>query len=228
MKKRFSNKLLMFWAVLKVLAKFKTVWESIPGFTMVHKEFEAAVGAIQKTSTASNIKTGEITKGAAQSIDAVVILVFKLTSLLSVFATRTRNHELKNDVDFTESELEYMRPGELLGVAELVLELIPKYQTELVALGLNDADVTTLSAYVNGFTGATTATRSTITARKAAGALLKPQFAETGEILKEQLDGLMEQFRTSSPAFYNEYWNARKTMDYGIRHEKEEENAKKE
>lgn len=222
MRKILNNKLLMYWTVLEVLAKYKQVWNTITGFTAVHEQFEATVKAIQKISAASDVKTNEVTEGKNHAIAGFIVELFKCISILSVNATRTNNKELKSRVDYTESELENMRPSELLSLSQEVLELATANIAELTKLGLTDADTSALVQFIENFEEITSATRTTITARKTAGGQLKSQFTEARFILNEQLDGLMEQFRTKQPVFYNEYWNARKTVDYGIRHEKKE------
>jgi hypothetical protein len=210
----------MYWAVLEVLNKFRQVWESIAMFVTVENEFRTAVTRIQETSKAAGASTNEITAGKNHTVNGFVVALYKVTSLMSVFATRTGNHELKSKVDYTESELSDMRPGELLGAAEEALEIIETYQTQLAGYGLEASDVETLRQSAGSFTNTASAPRAAITARKSAGTLLKPQFADAGNLLKEQLDSLMEKFRGSHPAFYEEYWNARQIIDYGTRHEK--------
>ena len=228
MKKRLSNKLLMFWSVLEVLAKFRQVWEKIAMFVTVEGEFRGAVSRIQETAGATTVHTNEITAGKNRTVDSFVVNLFKVTSIISVFATRTGNHELKSQVDYTETELADMRPGELLGTAEEVLEITETYQQELAGYGLEASEIEALQQSAGSFTNTTSAPRAAITARKSAGTLLKPQFSDANDLLKEQLDGLMEKFRESQPAFYEEYWNARQIIDYGTRHEKSEGEKPKE
>ena len=223
MKKFLNNKLLMFWAVLEVLAKFRLVWQAIAGFVTIRNEFFDSVNKIQKTANTAGKKTGEVTKWKNKSINDFVVFLFKLTSMISVHATNTKNADLKNRFDYTEGELKNMRPGELLGISEEALEVIKANREALAILGLTVADEEALEEFIDNFETITMATRTTITGRKAAGTLLRPQFKDASFTLKEKLDGMMEQFRVTNPDFYLEYWNARNKIDYGIRHEEEEQ-----
>jgi hypothetical protein len=62
--------------------------------------------------------------------------------------------------------------------------------------------------------------------RKAANEKLKDLFLQVDDLLKNQLDRLMVPFRKSQPDFYASYQNARRIVNYGIRHKttKEPEN----
>lgn len=222
MKKILNNKLLMFWAVLEVLAKFKEIWSSIAGFVAIEGEFRKAAETVRKTSNKAGTKTREITKDKNESLKGFAELLFKVTSLLSVYATNTHNAALKSSVDYTEGEIKELTPVELLALAEEILEIVAIHKTGLTPLGLQESDITSLSGYVEGLESVASSTRTTITARKTAGGLLRPQVSAANFILKEKLDKLMEQFRASHPEFYDEYWNAREKVDYGVRHESEE------
>ncbi len=225
MRKIMNNKLLMYWAVIEILAKYKPVWTPIKGFVKVHDLFKAAVEAIQKTSGTSGIKTEEITAGKNAATKAYIADLFNAMSIVSVFVANNNDAAMKSKVDYAESELKDMRPGELLAESLEVIAIIKSNQEALTDLGLQADDVTAIENFIDNFEVITSATRTTITARKTAGAQLRPQFAAASYELKEKLDRLMEQFRKTQPTFYQEYWNAREKVDYGVRHEKKKENG---
>lgn len=227
MRKIMNNKLLMYWAVLEILAKYKPLWTNIKGFVTAYDLFKAAVEAVQKTSGTSGIKTEEITAGKNAATEAYIADLFGAMSIVSVFAANNNDAAMKSKVDYAESELKDMRPGELLAVSQEVIGIIKANQAALTELGLQADDVTAIESFIDNFETITSATRTTITTRKTAGAQLRPQFAQASFELKEKLDKLMEQFRKSQPTFYQEYWNAREKVDYGVRHEKGNEEMKK-
>lgn len=227
MRKIMNNKLLMYWAVLEILAKYKSLWANIKGFVTAYDLFKAAVEAIQKTSGTSGIKTEEITAGKNAATEAYIADLFGAMSIVSVFAANNNDAAMKSKMDYTESELKDMRPGELLAVSQEVIGIVKANQAALTELGLQADDVTAIESFIGNFETITSATRTTITTRKTAGAQLRPQFAQASFELKEKLDKLMEQFRKSQPTFYQEYWNAREKVDYGVRHEKGNEEMKK-
>lgn len=223
MKKILNNKLLMFWTVLEVLAKFKQYWSGKKGFVVAHDKFKGEVDAIQKITSASEVKTEKITSEKNKAVENYIVDLFNAVSIVSVFATNTGNAVLKSKTDYTENELVDMRPAELLTVSEEILSIMKTYPDELSDLGLEISDVETIENFVDNFESLTSSTRTTITARKTAGGQLRPQFARATFELKEKLDKLMEQFRKTNPTFYTEYWNAREKVDYGVRHEKKGE-----
>jgi hypothetical protein len=227
MRKIMNNKLLMYWAVIEILAKYKPLWTNIKGFVKAHDLFKAAVEILQITSGTSGIKTEEITAGKNAATEAYITDLFNAMSIVSVFATNNDDMAMKSKVDYVESELKDMRPGELLAVSQEVIAMIKANQVELTDLGLLAEDVTAIESFIENFETITMATRTTITTRKTAGAQLRPQFAVASYELKEKLDKLMEQFRKTQPTFYQEYWNAREKVDYGVRYEKKKEEVKK-
>jgi hypothetical protein len=222
MRKVFNNKLLMFWAVLDVLDRFKQLWDTIAGFKAAHDEFRASTDVLQQTSVVADSKTKQVSGKRKTTIREYVVHLFRATSLLSVLSTNNGDAELKSQVDYTQDELESMRPPELLALSKLIKQLLQTHKTALLLLGLTEADITQVDTIVTSLEGVASSTRGSITKRKTAGAQLRPQFATSSFVLKEKLDKLMEQFRLTQPTFYEEYWNARGIVDYGIRHEEEE------
>ncbi|HEX3010131.1 MAG TPA: hypothetical protein VHO90_21195 [Bacteroidales bacterium] len=222
MRKSSNNKLMMYWAVIEILLKFKQLWESIVGFKAAYDEFVGAVGKVQDTSVLADAKTGKITGQKNATLKGYVAHLFRMTSLLSVLATNKGDAQLKSQVDYSRDELEGMRPPELHAVAKLVATLLTTHKTALVDLGLKADDITRVDAIVSSLESVASATRNAINKRKAAGARVNPLMTAAGDILKNKLDGLVEQFNETEPIFYDEYWNSRDIVDYGIRHEEEE------
>ena len=219
MKTKLSNKLLMYWAVLEVLDKFNALWATATAFAAAYNNFKAAVTQIQNTAKLSGMKTENITAGKNAAVKSFTVKLFKVTSLMLAYANATKNADLKNKVDYAESELDDMRPDELLNVTEDVVEEFDARKAALTDYNLDETDMEPIRAFLATFKKTTTATRTTITTRKAANERLRPQFADASVILKEQLENLMEKFRETNPDFYGEFWAARGIVDAGTRHD---------
>jgi hypothetical protein len=79
--------------------------------------------------------------------------------------------------------------------------------------GITAAKLTAFKKKIDAFDGIKTSPRGDIVKRSAANQLL-PQLVRTAvNILNDQLDGLMVQFKGVQPNFYEEYFAARAIVD---------------
>ena len=71
---------------------------------------------------------------------------------------------------------------------------------------------------MGAFEKALGARESSVAERVSAGTTLAKLFDDADELLRDDLDHLMEQVRGEFPQFYNEYLSARVIKDIGVRH----------
>jgi hypothetical protein len=67
--------------------------------------------------------------------------------------------------------------------------------------------------------------RETISVRVSAKIKLNKLIRTNSTLLKEELDGLVDIYRRKNPDFWNAYFTARKLVNYGVRHEKKEDDG---
>jgi hypothetical protein len=128
---------------------------------------------------------------------------------------------LKDKVHFSQSELKENRDEMLLENSEVVLEEARAIHEELIDYGVTAAILTEFEAKKESFKDVIVSPRSARVIKKAARVRLRELIKATDDLLKNRLDPMMVQFKTTHPDFYREYFNARIILDIGSRHEEE-------
>jgi len=228
MKKKLGNKIQMFWAVMEILLLYKTLWEIIPVFKEIYDELNLFLKDIDETAIVAGVTTKGVTKGKHSVKDELVLDVFKVGSALFTCSVRSKKPELKNKVSFSESDLKNLSQPNLVRKSKEVAALARENLTEITKSGIKATDIDSLDLLIDQYAKIIPAPVVTKAERKMANEKLDGLFVTTNTLLNEQADKLMEQFRKTNPDFYSEYWNARNTVEYGIRHEKKEAPKQKE
>ncbi len=137
-------------------------------------------------------------------------------------ASRSENKVLQGKVNFTESELQNTRGGDLISTCKSIAILVSENLSALVPYELTEADVTVLGEMISSFAENLPTHRVSLAERKAANERLKEAFSTVDTLVNEHRDRMMVCCRSTSPDLYATYINARAIVHYGIRHEKEE------
>lgn len=222
MLKRLENKNKMFNAVNEVINRNKPIWQDIAAMVNITDEFSDKLSEIDNLRQQTEGDTTGGTREKEQLEGALVDKNYEISSALFAMSIRNNNAVLKEKVDYTESELQQARDGELVATGETISALARENLEPLGEYGVDEAAVTELEELTAQFKAAVPAPRATIAERKAANEKLKKLFTETQAVLENQLDRLMVRFKNSNPDFYSAYMNARVIVDYGIRHETQE------
>ena len=223
MEKRTENKIRMFDASLGVLNDFKTVWQNNAGFTEVTNELTNGVADIKAMRSQTGTSTNGITDAKEVVYDDLIDSTMELAGPLVSLAKRMNNNELKNKVKCTDSDLKSLTENALVQRAKDLATEALKYKEGLARYNVTEQQITDLDNLANQFGAMISGPREVVSVRVSAKISLNQLIRNISTLLKEELDGLVEQYRRSNPDFGNAYFTARKIVDYGIRHEKKTE-----
>lgn len=219
MKSNQENKLSMYYAVQRVCSANAPVWGSLPAFVNAFNEFKTSIGKVESILKIQERGILGVAKDKEAIEDSMIDLALKISGAVFAFASDTNNLILKGKVDYSRSELKQVRDSiaiqRCMGIADEANSVIGALGT----YGIIPADITTLKAKVTDFTNALSAPRTAITERKGATDELAKQIKKTDTVLKEKLDKLIERFKATSSDFYKLYFDARKIVNIGVRHE---------
>ncbi|MFY9151803.1 MAG: hypothetical protein WAO52_07315 [Prolixibacteraceae bacterium] len=222
MEKRFENKLTMIKAVVSLLTQNQTIWQdSVPQVAAIN-DLKTLITKIELAQ--QNIQTagsGLVTEKQTQQ-ETLIENSFELASMLFAFAQRTGDQVLKSKVDFPISVLKNQRDGELAVSCKNILNLGTSQQAALVEYGITPEKLSSLQNLINQYEIQLPAHRVIVSERKATNEKMKGLFADALGIIANQIDRMMVRYKGALPDFYASYQNARKILDYGIRHEKTE------
>jgi len=142
---------------------------------------------------------------------------------LVMFAVATENTELDANINYTASDLSLASENRVADIIRLVYETANAHKSELAAYGVTDEMLELLLTLHQQFLVAMPETREKITLSSTATKNINTLITEISDLQRTKLDRLIAGFADTNPDFYQQYKNARKIVDRGIRHEPEEE-----
>ncbi len=135
-------------------------------------------------------------------------------------ASRTNNSRLAAQVKFSRTTLKRGRENDFVNRAKSILALGTEHAALLAEkYNVKATDLTALSGAITAFEAVQGKPRNGKAAQSSATAELERLFAELDKTLNEQLDPLIERFRKTNTAFYNEYRTARSIVDSVASHQ---------
>ena len=209
------NKLAMLYAIQTVFAKNTAIVKTNPALDETSGNFNNALSTIlARDNEYRTIKSGAV---AAKdfAVNALISICLLFANALFSLGRKINDEELKAECELTPTYFNYLRERELEQKCIHLLDLARLHANELAAYNL---DVNTFETAL-----ATYRTRSGMLPQKKAVAKasrksLTLEFRKANEILKKDIDKLIELVKESAPDFYNEYKAALVTVNYRARH----------
>jgi hypothetical protein len=209
-----EDKLSMYEIVLARLDEHQAMWSTIPAFVTAESNFRTSVADIQGFAQQQLPSTG-VTSDKQRLRGEMAEAVMPVVGALKALAAVTSNGDLAAQADLTRSDFMRGRDTIVAGQADAVYVLASNHSTELANYGITSAEQTVLYDATQAFRDAISKPREVIAASAAATEQLVGAFATADDLLKGQLDNLVEIFRASQPTFYLQYQNAREIVDSG-------------
>lgn len=215
MNNRQENKLSMYNVVLKVLDKNSAQVGSVAALATGKSNFASAVQSVRKTNLIQEKTTKGKTEDKQDMKEALSDEAYTLAAAVQAYAATINDNNLYELVHYSRSTLLGMEDERLPQVCTLILTTANEHATALVDFGVDAAQLTDFDTAIVEWDTESTEPRTAISERVAATGELPVLFAAADEILKKQLDKLMEKFRKLDPPFYNTYKSARKIVNAG-------------
>lgn len=144
---------------------------------------------------------------------------------LRVYATKVGNLELRAQAQYAPSVFTNERGTEAIATGTRLLALANTHIASLAVYNITPAQVTTATTQLTQLAVANPKPLTNRSTKKALLELLIKQVKETRNLLKLEIDEFVRTFKTAHPAFYGEYFAARRIVHTGIRHKQTEEEA---
>jgi len=220
MQKKYENFMAMFIAVLTVLQKFIAAWQSSIAFTDSVNQFKNKKTAIDLLRNKSESGSKGVTEQKKIFHDKLAAQTFEIVQVLMAFYKKTNDSVSFHKVKITKTKLEKSRANKLISVAKNALEMAHSCGRAMADYQITQPILDEFTATLTAYEQFVPSPRTTIVERKVALKDLSNLFKDANLILTEQLDLMMVPYEKTNPDFYKEYMNARKVVQYGIRHEK--------
>jgi len=203
----------MYLRVQKALDTNKGVWTGNSRFTANYEAFVRNLQAIETLIARAEADNTSISRQKnawrEQLIDGTTRLVKKVLS----FAADTQNKALAAQIDHSRSDLRNLRESLLPGICYAVCEKASVHLPQLAEYGVTEAEITGLRGLADRFKAIIPEPKLAISTGKQVTGALADAFRQNNDLLREQLDGKLEQFKDGQPAFYAAYFGARNVID---------------
>jgi len=215
-----SNKFSMYSAAANVLKTHADRTAGIPAFATSYQRFDGLLSQIRDKDKERMGKTYGKVAAKDEAEDAMVMATIIVSSALSALARSKGNAQLKDATHMPESRLRHVRANEQVNMARLAYDLGKANETELPHFGVSASMLDDLKARIEAYELALKEVASGLAERVGAKTAVSDLYVQADEVLKEELDPLMQGFRVTDPEFYNDYRAARVIKDIGVRHAK--------
>ncbi len=225
MEKRMENKLIMLRAVLKLMELNQSLWQNNAAILAAYNELCDLVDQINAYLKSVNNGNSGLAASKQNVQNALIEQTFELASVLLAFANKTNNAVLLSKVKFPISYLNGMRESELATECRSILELARNNQQAMTVTGIANEKIDSFDELTKQYEKELPNHRLSVSQGKAINEKIKMLMSQAIALASGQLDRLMISLKSAQPDFYALYLNARKVVDYGIRHEKPEDDT---
>lgn len=210
---REENKLSMYEAVIKFLDKNEAKLSVIPAFAPLTEALKQAVGQIYERNAEFTAATDGTTNEKKVAENVLINEAVSLAGMCRSYASANGNERLKARTKVTASDLTHMRDTELDSQVQVLRDTITEYLPELGDYGVTEELVTDFMSLADAYHSAMQSREAASAEQSAARQNLTEAFREVDRILYDQIDPLMEAFRTRDPKLYNGYQAVRVIKD---------------
>lgn len=223
MNKQHENKLVTMKALLSYLKLNKSIWQSSVPLATAVTELENLIGLIETIRKSTEMDQSGLVVEKRTLRTSLVNKTFEVASQLYAMACKTKDQVLQAKVDFSKSELEGQRDGELASTSKTVVDLARSFLDALISYDVTAPELDILDSLIDRYENSLPTPRLSVSERKANNEKMKGLFRSSKEILNDQIKRLMTRYQEPNPDFYAGYLNASMVVDYGTRYDKPED-----
>jgi hypothetical protein len=215
MNKVNETRLFMYESVIAYCNNNAATTALVPAFQTALTAFQTVVGQINDTAQMeANVITG-ITSAKIKSKATLCDQAANLSAAVFAFASTTNNDQLKEEVGFSITDIKRLSDEMLVPTCANIRDAANANITALATYGITDAIVTDFQTAITDYKAKVVSPRNAVSQRSAYSTALSKFFEQANGILKDQLDKMALQFKTTAVGFYVVYRNNRTLIGPG-------------
>lgn len=211
------NKLTTALAVEGICDANTTILSTVPAFASAYADTQSHVTNIQTLWQAQAQNTSGIGEDKRQARLAMCNIALVIAGAVHAYATKTKNNELLNRMNFSLSDLMAGRDVQSAERCQNVYDTANTNLTALADYGVTADKLTLLKAAIAAYNLLITKPRETRAQHKTTTGNIQTEFDLLGEALGI-MDDLIPQFSPASQKFVDDYNNARTIVDTAASH----------
>ncbi|MHB8260055.1 MAG: hypothetical protein ACYDCN_08090 [Bacteroidia bacterium] len=215
MDQKQENDFNMLSAVRKVMNDNNAIWSANPVVTSAVGTLTSDIGASNSTVSNQRQNVGGIVATKKQVKETLIEDTVALALAGKAYAAFVNNTTLKAACLITKTQLERTTEESLAAVCQTLHDDVDPYIPSMGGYGVSPATQVALQSGITNFGGLVGTPRAVQAIQVAATTMLDEQLRVAKLFVKEQLDGLINQYKTAHQAFYKAYHTARKVVHHG-------------
>jgi hypothetical protein len=215
MTSRQEAKLNMYNAVVTYCQANNAIVASVPAFQTAFNDFQDIFSSILETAQLESQNITGVAMDKTQLRTTVVESTINVAAAVYAYAISTNNNTLKERVNYSLTELSHLK-DELLGPTCMdISQAANDNIANLAPYNITAAVLTDLNANIGQYMLSVSGPRNAVTQRATYKTTIKNLFKDGDNILKNQMDKIALQFKTTNLEFYTTYFNNRIILDAG-------------
>jgi hypothetical protein len=215
-----SNKYSMYTAAENVLKGKTAKTAAIPAFAASYARLDSLITQIQDKDKERMGKTPGKLAAKDEAEDALMTATIIISSAVTAMARSKGNTQLKEAAFVSESHIRHARSNEQINIAKLTYDLAKANRQDLTEYAITDTMLEDLKSRIAAYDLAVKDFASGVAERVGARTAVSDLFVQADEVIKEEIDPMMQVFRVTDPEFFNDFRAARVIKDIGVRHGK--------
>jgi hypothetical protein len=207
-----TNRVTMFKTTMGVLDENNAIWSPMAPFGDAVTRFKNKVSAIDTAAQKQETPTGA-TEDKAGARDALEDVLFLMCQALGVLAHTSNDRDLAALTDITRSGIDKLDVEGLSNRATLVLAQANARKTELATFQVTQANIDEFSQALQDYNETKVGPRQATTARMVQTESLSTLIREANDILRNEIDPMVNLFSRTHPQFVSNYQAARVIID---------------
>jgi hypothetical protein len=213
-----KNKMAIFHAANAVLTQHQSVVDALPPLAEAAVKFRGSVDEIEERDTRYTTITVGSTAAKNSAIDKAASFTLRFSNALYALGRKTGNEQLKGECRITMSELMHKREGEFEQFCLRVAELAKSFSADIAVYGITAEEIDAYEKALATYRQLADSMQQKFAESKATREALHDSFKAADDILKEDLDTMVEMIKEGNPDFYRQYMAARTIRDIGGGH----------
>ena len=213
-----TNRVTMFKTVAGFLDQNNSVWSGMAPLAAAVQQFKDKIGAIDAAAQKQETPRTGVTVDKASARDDLEDVLFLTCEALGVLGHTGNDNELVALTAVTPSDLNRFGDEELANRATTVLVKANARKTELATLHVTQANLDELDEALQTFKATKEKPRTATSERVVQTSVLSELIREGSNILRNQIDRLVNLFRRSNSEFVAAYRSARAIIERPASH----------
>ena len=216
-----ENKLNMYRTVAAVIGNHEAEFTAVPAALAAREALDASIALISDLAQAQATENTGITVDKANIQQQMVDTALRVAGAVKAFASVQNDLTLKAQADINKTTFSRARDDMRDDIAQGIHDLAQSRIAQLADYGVTAATLTGLQTRIDTYVLWIAKPQTAKSEKTTVTGLLEQEFYRADSILKDRLDGLVEQFKESGTTLYPDYQNARKIVNTGSRPEPE-------